>query len=394
VLFLSRLSPPVPKPTPKEVQLLQLKEFLELYYFEPDIQALTVALSIYCAHTSLQDDPVWSFFVGPSGGQKTSVVIRGLSFLPNTHLMDCLGIGTFLSGYSSKGGILQRIKNGVFLFPDFSVFLGLKAEVRTQLQAQLRSIYEGRLVKEVGSTDTKILWEGKVSIVAACTEAIERYWGFGRDLGERFLTSLMSPISSSDRAMDMAIDQIGMEADIARGFSYHINSLVDTQSLSVIPRGKSDISQLKSLCKLAAELRRNVHREGNEITAVYSPEQPTRLIKALISLARGHAMLLRKSEVGKEDITLAKEICLSTIPQKRLMIIRYLLNYPSRTASQDSIIRDLKIPRSTTKKHLEDLLACEILQVSAIKLGVPDLSISAKLIPLTKEVTPLYPVTP
>lgn len=164
-----------PQLSPKQAQLLQLKEFLERYYFEPDIRALTVALSIYCAHTSLQDDPVWSFFVGPSGGQKTSVIIRGLSFLPNTHVVDSLGLGSFLSGYGSRNGILQRMTNGMILFPDFSTFLGLKPEVRTELQAQLRSMYEGRLVKVVGSKDKEIVWKGKVSIIAACTEAIERY---------------------------------------------------------------------------------------------------------------------------------------------------------------------------------------------------------------------------
>lgn len=204
----------------------------------------------------------------------------------------------------------------------------------------------------------------------------------------------MSPISSTDKAMDMAIDQIGAETEIEKGFSYQINSLVDTQTLSVVPMSKSDISELKPLCKLAAELRRNVHRDGNDITAVDSPEQPMRLIKALASLARGHAMLLRKSEVGKEDVKLAKETCLSTIPQKRLTIIRYLLSYANHTAPQDLIIRDLKIPRSTTKKRLEELLACEILRVSGVHSGVSNLTISAKLMPFCTEITPLYRATP
>lgn len=381
---------PTPKFTPKEVHLLQLKEFLERYYFEPDIPALTVALSIYCAHTSLQDDPVWSFFVGPSGGQKTSVIIRGLSFLPNTCVVDSLGAGSFLSGYGSENGILQRMTNGMILFPDFSTFLGLRQEVRTELQAQLRSMYDGRLVKAVGSKNKEIVWKGKVSIIAACTEAIERYWGFGRDLGERFLFTSMSPVTDTSKIMKMAIAQIGKEKDIEVGFSQVVNTFVDPQTLHTIPIGKWKMDEIMNLCMLAAELRRNVHREGNDISIVDSAEHPTRLIKALISVARGHGMLMRKKETDEDDMKLAKGLCLSTIPRHRLTIIRYLLSCPNHTAPQDEIIYDLDVPRSTTKRRLEDLQAINAIQVSTVRHRIPDLKISDHLRLLCGEVAPLY----
>lgn len=90
-------------PPPRSEQTLErftaLKDHLEHWYYQPDLQSLLITLSVGISHFVPNADPVWLFVMGPSGGGKSTINIRAASSLPKTHSVSDLTENSILSGF-------------------------------------------------------------------------------------------------------------------------------------------------------------------------------------------------------------------------------------------------------------------------------------------------------
>jgi hypothetical protein len=374
----------------------RIKDHLNIWYHKLDTKPITIALSQYVAHTKLNDVPVWSFILGSSSSGK-SIPIKAVSYLPNTHKLDDTNKNSFLSGAKNSEGILEAFKelpngtkNGVILIPDFSTILNLYPEERSQIQAQLRRIYDGELKKDTGIGTTS--WKGKVTVIAACTPAIERYWGLGHDLGERFVYYRI-PITDSEESMDSMSDrtikQINHDAEIEKNFKQLILQFVGLEDkFPNISTNSIDWKEegLISLVTLVAKVRRSVSRDtyskNRDIIDIDPPESPARLMKALAQVTIGHTMLMREPIINSYNIAVAKELAFGSIPFKRGLILKALIAHGTLNASV--LTQITHIPYTTIHRVIEDMEAMSIVtvvrigQVSSIQLHPEIVSILHK----------------
>lgn len=351
-----------------------ITSFLNEWYYKPDTTILRMVLSQYAAHTCLSEDPVWSFIVGPPSMGKSTVIIKPLSWLPNTHFLDVLSPNSFLSGFGQGTGLLQRLPagSGVIVMDDFSTFLKMRPDYKSELQTQLRRMFGGELSKVAGNKQKTIEWKGKVTFIAACTEALYQYWSVGHDLGERFLYGVVECDTSAKGQRQMNIfkrKHAGMGTKIAEDYRELILEFCDPDNFDGNVNFDYTKHDVSDLAILVSSIRQSVHRDSynRNIVAIDKPEGPGRTIGQLNQLARGQAILFNRTEVNDQDIKLAYRAVADTIKCPRFAVIETIILYGEMFGSKYSLdsIRLEKfagLTETSLRRAKEDLLAIGLLE--------------------------------
>ena len=313
-----------------------LCKFLGRWFYRPDYEALRIALSVYVAHHYLNENPVWMYIIGPPGSGKTSIVLKALEFLPNSYPVTDLTTNSFLSGFGDgKDGLLYSMAkskgkstHGVITFPDFTGFLQKNENVRDEVMGQMRQLWDGKLVKQVGNIKGGIKWTGKVTCIAAVTPAIERFHKLNGELGERFI-SVRWPNQDPMTVATKAMQQVGHEAQIRDEFYKRVNHFVNHNELNYIdlPIDPATNHALLSSAVLLAKSRCPIERDRygrHPITNVPEHEAATRIIKAVTQIAKANACMARRQEISEADLKLTKRVILDSIPRVRRRIIDWV----------------------------------------------------------------------
>lgn len=369
-----------PVVTKKEEQWGKLISFLDKWFCEPDVEALKICLSVYACHCYLENDPIWMFVISPPGSGKTSVAIRALSFLPNTHMIGDLNTNSFLSGFGENNGLLGNLTkkhngNGVLLFPDFTSFLSKRQDVKTELMGQMRQIYDGYYSKSVGNKGDTVWWRGKVSCVAAVTPALENYWGTHRSLGERFLNVRWRQPNGPEMA-EFAERQIDHEGEIRDRFDQLVRDYVDSESSDFrgvgIEKGRE--LGLKHLAYIVSILRTNVTRDNRtrRVVDVDEPESPARIAKSLAMIAKGSATLDRRASINAYDLELSHRVALDSMDKNRGKVMKQMFDgrlingqlvYERMIEGEHGLKKTTKMPEAMLTRVLEDLQELEVIRV-------------------------------
>lgn len=368
-----------------------LSDFLNKWYYKPDLEALRIALSCYVSHTYIQENPIWLFVIGSPSSGKTSVVLNSLACLQGTYPITELSTNCFISGFNSGMGILPRLSrenngNGVLLFPDFTTFLQKRPDDRAAIVGQMRRIYDGAFEKEVGNKKQALTWNGKVSVVAACTPDIEEYWALNRSLGERFMY-IRWPSGDPYEMGLVGLEQINNDRSIIKGQIKRVKLFVDQSNLDAIDTNGMDFESTGLLhlgvliSKLRVSVKRDILGSKRPIISVDNPESPVRIVKSLGLLARGHATLFRKDEIDNDDLELSRRLGRDTLPPMRAKVIRSLFKASEHELKFQQLMAKIDIPRATLNRLLEDLEAMKA--ISHYYIGeVPDVE---KVFQLTPE---------
>ena len=279
---------------------------------------------------------MWLFVEGGSSSGKTTIVIEALRALPKTRLMGSLTENTFLSGYgkNKKGkefSLLHEIgASGLLLFKDFTTFLSRRKETKIEIASQLREIYDGEFYKDTGGSK-RLLWAGKITIIAAVTHAIEREWLIMRDMGERFLT-VRWPRGDGREQARRARNQRKHIKDIKDGIRTLTTEFVDHATLkSASFKSDEDANVLDYLCEVVATLRSSVQWDwrSRQIDSVTEPEGTGRVSLALTNMACASAALFRRTYVEEDDLKLVRRVAMDSIPMNRETVFRFLLKNKS-----------------------------------------------------------------
>jgi hypothetical protein len=141
------------------------------------------------------DEPVWIMVVGGSGFGKTET-IAPLSALPLVHMASSIcSEGALLSATPKRdttkgatGGMLAQIgSRGLLVLKDFTTIMLMSRDARGQIIAAFREIADGRWERSVGTDGgRKLVWEGKIGVVAAATAAIDNAHAVLSEMGSRF----------------------------------------------------------------------------------------------------------------------------------------------------------------------------------------------------------------
>lgn len=349
-----------------------LAEFLTTNFYQPDLEALRAIFAV-CHSQYEQDEPVWLFVIGASGSGKTSIAINCVSALPNSQIMGDLTTKALLTGTKdgAQHSILEQVRSGILAFKDFTTIISQRDEDKRVIASQLREVYDGSFRRITGQRDAA--WSGKITIIAACTPAIERAWGLSRELGERFLqVRWQSPDKPLETARS-ARQQKGREKAIAtemrvltqRFFTVASNTATGDP---VLPDAMAD--RIDHLATCVARLRTHVIRDGHgkrDIIEATISEEPTRLAKSLGTIALHHAHLFRHPEVTKQDVSVALRVGLDSIPLSRARIVN---NMPLDASIPAATVRHFsQTPPTTIAWNAAELAALGVLEVTTDALS-------------------------
>ena len=101
-------------------------------------------------------------------------------------------------------------------------------------------------------------------------------------------------------------------------------------------------------------------RDGNFEHQEVSIECPKRAMALLLNLAKGRAIIYGRNQVTIEDISLLREVVLSSGPQDRGKIMRELINRPSHSMSKEDVSILLKGGEKMTKLAMVNLEVLEL----------------------------------
>lgn len=373
----------------------ELRDHLEKWFYGLDYQALEAILSIGHAHTMLGEEqkPTWIFVPGRPGSGKTEVVSKAIrAGFGNVQIADTLTDKTLLSGYQprdshgrpkqpKKGAAADKNKsysmlsrmgrNPILVFPDFTTLLGQNPQQVEAIAAQLRRIWDGEYVRDTGANDDQLGWLGTLTVIALCTNEIERKWSHMTGVGERFMFVRWT---SGDGSVKSDHDVSTASVKNAR-YAKEINSktaqLVKQFTAVSHPHPKLpniEDTDLIAWAQVAAWSRVFVERNWKEITDVHDQELPTRIAMGLSRIAEAHASLFYHETVEDSDLVIARRMAMDTIPDARRRVIDAMPDPPAEVTSSD-LVKLTKLYPFVVNKTLDDLEALGIVKGEKMEIG-------------------------
>jgi hypothetical protein len=319
--------------------------------------ALAVAVS-----AALDGDPLWGMLIGPSSSGKTEA-IRALDGLAEP--VDELTAPALLSWTHGKQprptGVLTRIgSRGLVTVGDFSTVLATSDRGgRDQLFALLRRVYDGQVTRDLGNAPVPLRWSGRVTLLAACTPAIDNYASHADQLGPRWLYYRLAAASSAgkratSRKARLRGGQLGtcrrQAAELAGrlvGAAHH-----KVAALHLSPVAAEHLDDLAIVCCYGrAVVPRNAYGR-REIEGLAIVEEPPRLVAQLLLLARG---LLALGLQEPAAVALCRRAALDSMPAVRRGLLQVLADTEEVTASEAA--RRVGCHRHVARMALEELAA-------------------------------------
>jgi hypothetical protein len=337
----------------------------------PDPTPLFVVLATIVANHR-PGDPVWVLLVGPPSSGKTEL-LNALGLLDDVHEVSTFTKAGLLSASISRnpnatGGLLAEIGEfGIVVCKDFTSLLSESAETRSAVFAALREIYDGKWSRRVGVDGGKtIAWVGKMGLLAAVTETIDRHIAAVGAMGERFVFCRMPRMNDEDRlqqartALDATGSEMDARAELARSVATFLDPLIGSGCST--PRSGSVIDRhwLTQLADLATRCRSIVERDARDrqVELVPQPEATARLAKVLGQLTRG----LRAIGVPDRDVyPILATVALDGLSMTRRAVITLMVTVrPGAELTGPDIADRIGLPNDTTSRALEDLAAHRI----------------------------------
>jgi hypothetical protein len=314
----------------------------------------------------LPGDPVWLFLVGPAGSSKTELLrsFKG----EHIHSISALTPQTFISGLKGiqNTDLLPKLDGKLLIIKDFTSILSKKGEDQAAIFADLREAYDGYLEKSFGSGVGTKGFQSKFGLIAAVTDAIDKYHIVHSQLGERFLKCRLrtNPKAAIDRASELA----GQEEEMRKELSFATTSVFNCYSniakeLVLVEVEDNIQERIKALANITAKLRSEVPRDRLH-KVLYHPqaEVGTRINKQLLKLGQSLAIFYENGSVGEQEYEALLRIARDSIPKQRTQLVEAL--YDCEPMNTKEAGDRANIPTDTAKELLEDLWMLELVDRS------------------------------
>jgi hypothetical protein len=339
----------------------ELLELLATYVHLDDPGHVWFALAV-AASAALDGDPLWGMLIGPSSSGKTEA-IRALDTLAEP--VDEVTAPALLSWTHGRRpqptGVLTRIsERGLVTVGDFSTVLATSDRGgRDQLFALLRRVYDGQVTRDLGNASVPLRWSGRLTLLAACTPAIDNYASHADQLGPRWLYYRLAAASSAgkratSRKARLRAGQLGtcrrQAAELTGRLVAAAHHRVGSVQLS--PAGAEHLDDLAILCCYGrAVVPRNAYGR-REIEGLAIVEEPPRLVAQLLLLARG---LLALGLQEPTAVALCRRAALDSMPAVRRGLLQVLADAEEVTVSEAA--RRVGCHRHVARMALEELAA-------------------------------------
>ncbi len=215
------------------------------------------------------------------------------------------------------------------------------------------------MTKVFGNGKVRV-WKGRVSVLAASTQAIDLNQQATTHLGERFVNyRLVMPDRKevAMRSLDNDPQQDQMTIDLQNAVYAFFKGINFEQVLKDIPvmpeEMKKDIVNLANFCTMA---RSGIIRDfgfKKDVIFVPAAEMPTRITSQLSKLVSGLMIVNKTDKMTEDDMKVVYKCALDSIPQTNKMVIQEMAKADFQSTAE--IATALGYPTEPIKMYLENL---------------------------------------
>ena len=350
------------------------QSFKDVFIIE-DEGIIKLLLATIIAHRH-KADPVWLFIVGGSSTGKTEF-ITSLNDVAGIYTIGSLTSHSFLSGFKSKGSVevnmLDRMKNGIMSFKDFTSILSTNQEARGEIMGQLREIYDGAYSRDFGTGERKT-WKGKLGLIAGATTKVYTTQELYAAMGERFIMyafkqpdqKIIGARTISNAREGMKEKRMALRATVK---DYLDNFIQIPEELPELDEEyKKDLIDLAEFSTRArSPVERDWRSMNKEIVFKHDPEGIGRFLTQLVTLSGALQTMNGNITNGLTalDKGIIYKICLDSINRTRRVCLQALTKY--QHVETAALALKLNYPTNTIRRFLEDLNVLEVIDRDKIK---------------------------
>jgi hypothetical protein len=326
----------------------------------------------------LPGDPVWLGLIGPPSSAKTEILN---AFLGLPYVVQCATLtpAGLLSGSPKKqraagarGGLLLQIGSfGIVLCKDFGSVLSMHSEMKAEVLAALREVYDGAWTRHLGTDGGRTLtWKGKVGLLFAATGVIDSHHGVIGSMGDRFLFNRIMP---PDRGQfNHALVHVGVATgQMRKELAEAVIRLFSAPRPDPKPMSDKERDWLDRIILLVVRLRGSLarDRQTKDIENVYGVEGVARLGLTLERLLAGLDTL---DVPRKAALRVIRTVALDSVPPNRRAAYEHLVAFKGYSAETRAIAEALALPTNTIRRVLEELAVYGLIERRPQEKGKAD----------------------
>ncbi len=237
------------------------------------------------------------------------------------------------------------------LVKDFTSVLSMNAETSTRMLAALREIYDGFWTRRVGTDGgLELTWQGKLAVIACCTEIIDDRARVVGAMGERFVYFRLPKMSRSAMAR-RAITGSGNEGEMREALKQAVAGFFAGLEVPAAPVALSEreVDCLTALADLASRCRSGVLRDSHSrgITMALESEYPGRIAKIMLRVFSG---LVTVGVERPRAWFLVTKMAFDSMHKTRRQVFGVMLKNRDQKATTKEITESLFLPDSTVRR--------------------------------------------
>ncbi|MDO8658153.1 MAG: hypothetical protein Q7K55_05405 [Candidatus Levybacteria bacterium] len=340
---------------------------------------IVLAVSVSC-HFS---NPLmlWMLLVGVPSSGKTDLV-RLMKDAESTYYLDNLTQNAFISGERATKSqkvydLLPLINKKCLVIKDWTSIFSLDEKMTKKLLGELVGIYDKEFTK-FSSRRGNISYQSAFSQLGCITPAtLNKHTQYMNMVGPRFLCYSMPTSTSEDaeksyESIFTNTNRSLIEKEARLYVSSYLNQLIQKQ-FKIEPLSKPAQAYLRTTAELMSNCRGIVllqsatfKNDGGEEVKYYEVsdvqiEEPWRAVQQIILLVQYLAFVVGKDEVTIEELSIIKEVVISSMPADRSQALRTIKDQGGTiTAKQLSDTSDRSI--KTSRRLLDELTALKVLE--------------------------------
>ncbi len=332
-----------------------------------DTDALDVVLATVAVER-LDGDPLWTLLLSGSGNAKTETV-SSLAAAGATITSTIASQGALLSATSKSerapeatGGLLRHLgARGVLVIKDVTSILSMSPNLRAEVLAALREVYDGSWSRNVGTDGGRTLpWVGRIAVVGAVTTAWDRARDVIAAMGDRFVIVRMDSHDGRQAAGRRAIGNTGHEERMRSELAAAAAGVLAGMATTAEDLTEAETDRLLAAADVVTLARTGVDYDyRGDVIDAHAPEMPTRFAKQLAQVVRG-AVAIGADRASA--LRLAIRVARDSLPPLRLAILDDVAAHPA-TPTRDVRTR-LGKPRATVDRQLQALNMLGVLDVN------------------------------
>lgn len=350
------------------------------YAVEKYLPNMTNALKLILAvaTSGIRDNRVmlWLLIVGAPSSGKTDLV-RLIKRDSAVLSLDNLTLNSFISGERATSkekvyDLLQQLHHKCLVIKDWTVIFSLDERMTKKIIGDMVGAYDKSLSK-FSSRRGNITYNSEFSHLGCITPAtLNKHQQYLNMIGPRFLSYSINDISRDDEeksydAIFANTDRAQIEKDVANIVSTYLQQLHGEDISIIQDLSKQAQEYFKVASRFMARARgivitqasRFTNDKGEEVS-YYEPldiqiEKPWRSVQQLIILSKYLALVTGKLRVDVEELSIVKEVVLSSMPADRAQALRAIASQPYGRVTAKELSDQADKSVKTSRRLLDEL---------------------------------------